>query len=155
MMIGATVQRARRIRLKCLLMLPSVLLQQIYVAAVQNITSLSFVEIYEVLSIVSGYPSAALIAVVPRQMSSLPSAFSEKNVIIRLLGCFEAQFCCCKCVQLLLLCCAIQEIVAGTDPSRIPNPSVPDSVKWLPHKTGIYTDKSAWQVLRTEFPMVP
>ncbi|KAI8529916.1 hypothetical protein RHMOL_Rhmol11G0012200 [Rhododendron molle] len=71
------------------------LLQQIYVAAVQNITSLSFVEIYEVLSIVSGCPSAALIAVVPRQMSSLPSAFSEKNVIIRLLGCFEAQFCCC------------------------------------------------------------
>jgi hypothetical protein len=34
-------------------------------------------------------------------------------------------------------CAITREIIAGTAPSLVPNPSAPDSVRWIPHASGI------------------
>lgn len=52
-------------------------------------------------------------------------------------------------------CAITRQIVASTGLSLMPNPLVPNSVRWLLHKSGVYTTKSAWNALRTKFPVVP
>ncbi|KAG5517678.1 hypothetical protein RHGRI_038161 [Rhododendron griersonianum] len=52
-------------------------------------------------------------------------------------------------------CAITRQIVASTEFSLMPNPLAPDSVRWLLHKSRVYTTKSAWHALRTKYPVVP
>ncbi|KAG5523378.1 hypothetical protein RHGRI_035257 [Rhododendron griersonianum] len=43
--------------------------------------------------------------------------------------------------------------MAHTPPSLRPNPNVEDSVSWIPHPSGIFTVRSAWNAIRKRYPI--
>ncbi|XP_058198487.1 uncharacterized protein LOC131314007 [Rhododendron vialii] len=48
----------------------------------------------------------------------------------------------------------IQTIVSHTQ-NLVPHPEMVDSVIWVPHPSGIFTIKSAWEAIREKFPIQP